>query len=702
MDADLFIDDARPARGAWAQRLWAAMRGWRLPSWAGSLYLRLVLGGLVALLAAVGVTLAMMTRQAEAGLLDTAHASALDETRREAAALGQGLDRLIERIAFAAARLPAEAFSEPERAAGELARELLPGSVLSNVYVGRPGQAGWGYADAAGVRRFEVTPADRELVDEAVRLRRPTLSQPLLGRVSGEPVVVMLHPVLHEGRVVGVVGGSLRLASRDLLAGLMGQPAEPAKGQGGDGQRQAFTLTDREGRILAHRERSRLMARLAEDDSQRGAWQAWQAREASGQAATATSWSASGLLYTAAPVPGHDWLLWSALPLEAVLAPVAKAQRAVVVQGVMLALGLTLLLALLLRWQLQPLRRLERHARALLAGEDRGDWPQADGEIGRLARTLHHLWAERTQMESFNAQVLQKLGSVMAASPVGLAFTRNQNFELVSDEICRMLGRQQDEVLGQPTQIIFASNEDYAALGPQVGAAFASGHPYSGEWPLLRADGSRFWGLLRARPVAPDDPCAGTIWSLNDVSEQVAARRQLEHAAHHDALTGVVNRQGFEGALQTLFDAQPGSRPASLVMIDLDHFKPINDTAGHAAGDAMLVAVAQAIGSRVRATDIVVRLGGDEFALLLPHCPHERALGVAEKVREAITDLALTWEAHTLRVGASLGVAELSEHHESAAQWMAQADAACYEAKRHGRGRVRLARPELRVMQGGR
>jgi diguanylate cyclase (GGDEF)-like protein len=112
--------------------------------------------------------------------------------------------------------------------------------------------------------------------------------------------------------------------------------------------------------------------------------------------------------------------------------------------------------------------------------------------------------------------------------------------------------------------------------------------------------------------------------------------------------------------------------------------------------------VAQAIASRVRATDIVVRLGGDEFALLLPHCPHERALGVAEKVREAITDLALTWEAHTLRVGASLGVAELGEHHESAAQWMAQADAACYEAKRHGRGRVRAARPELKVMHGGR
>jgi diguanylate cyclase (GGDEF)-like protein len=136
-------------------------------------------------------------------------------------------------------------------------------------------------------------------------------------------------------------------------------------------------------------------------------------------------------------------------------------------------------------------------------------------------------------------------------------------------------------------------------------------------------------------------------------------------------------------------------------MLDLDHFKPINDTAGHAAGDAMLVAVAQAIASRVRATDVVVRLGGDEFALLLTRCTHERAVSVAEKVREAITDLALTWEAHTLRVGASLGVCELADSHESPAQWLAQADAACYEAKRAGRGTVRLARKSLRVVAGG-
>jgi diguanylate cyclase (GGDEF)-like protein len=135
-------------------------------------------------------------------------------------------------------------------------------------------------------------------------------------------------------------------------------------------------------------------------------------------------------------------------------------------------------------------------------------------------------------------------------------------------------------------------------------------------------------------------------------------------------------------------------------MIDLDHFKPINDSAGHAAGDAVLVAVAQAIKSRVRGSDLAVRLGGDEFALLLPGCDHARAMAVAEKVREAIAGLAVDWQGRKLRVGASLGVAELGDQHADPAQWLSQADAACYEAKRAGRDTVRLARPGLQLVAG--
>lgn len=690
MDADLFVDEAAPVRRTALRRVAGMLASVRPPRWLRTLRARLLLGALLTLLLTLFAVAWQMSRHAEAGLLRQAEGRQLAEADLMSAALSRSLAVLNARLAEIGATTDAAAWLEPERAAADLARRMMPGSVLSSVFAGVIGGPRWAYADHAGVRDPGLTRSDAALVREALEQRRPVISGPVAGRVSGEPVIVLAHPVLREGRVLAVFGGVLRLASRDLLRDLLGMPP-----QAGDSW---TVVTDREGRLLAHPDR-RLVARpMAEDPQWAQAWQTWRDAHAQGLRA---AWTDAQHVHAVVEVPGAPWLVWHAVARSELLTPLLEARRRALFDAALLAGLFTLLLGAFLGWQLLPLQRLERHAAALLAGQDAGEWPRADGEIGRLTRTLHHLWAERTQMESFNAQVLQKLGSVMSAAPVGLAFTRNRCFELVSEELCRLLGRHEGEVVGQHTQMIFVSNEDYAALGPQVSAAFAAGHPYSGEWELLRADGSRFWALLRARPVASAQPDAGTIWSINDVSEQVQARRQLEHAAHHDALTGVVNRQGFELALQALFDAQPGSRPASLVMIDLDHFKPINDTAGHAAGDAMLVAVAQVIASRVRGSDLVVRLGGDEFALLLPHCPHDRALGVAEKVRAAITDLALTWEVHMLRVGASLGVAELGEQHASAAQWMAQADAACYEAKRQGRGRVRLARTPLRVMTGG-
>lgn len=690
MDADLFADLDQPVRRAWFETLWQKLSALRLPRWLRTLKARLLLGSLLTLLLALVAVTWQMARHAEQGLLQQAERRQLAAVDLASATVGRSLDVLKSRLASLAEQTATEDWRDPERAAQALARSLMPGTPFASVYAGHLQQRRWAYADPAGVRSPGFTLADLDVVREAIDQRRPTVSAPVTGRLSGEPDVVLAQPVVRDGEVIAVFGGAMRLASRDPLRDLTASSLGAAA--------QGLVVSDRNGTLLAHADRQRLARPMAEDPALAGAWASWQAHHALDQRAV---WTDASHVRAVARVPGTPWLVWQSWPRSELVAPLIEARQQAVLDATVVAGLFTLLLGAFLGWQLQPLQRLERHAAGLLAGQEAGDWPRADGEIGRLTRTLHHLWAERTQMEAFNAQVLQKLGSVMSAAPVGLAFTRSQCFELVSEELCRLLGRPEAEIVGQRTQMIFLSNEDYASLGPQVGAAFAAGHSYSGEWQLLRADGSRFWALLRARPVSPERPEAGTIWSVNDVSEQVAARRQLEHAAHHDALTGVVNRQGFELALQTLFDAQPGSRPASLVMIDLDHFKPINDTAGHAAGDAMLVAVAQAIATRVRGTDIVVRLGGDEFALLLPHCPHERALGVAEKVREAITDLALTWEAHTLRVGASLGVAELGEHHESPAQWMAQADAACYEAKRSGRGRVRLARPELRVMTGG-
>jgi diguanylate cyclase (GGDEF)-like protein/PAS domain S-box-containing protein len=392
-------------------------------------------------------------------------------------------------------------------------------------------------------------------------------------------------------------------------------------------------------------------------------------------------------------------VVWRALPQAELLAPLRAARRHALLWAVGLIVAVSLSTLVLLWWLLRPLTQLEHRAQHLFDGSQdaHAGWPDAGGELGRLERVLRHVGAERAQLEAFNTGLLQKLSSVMGAAPMGICFTRAQRFELVSVEFCRLFGREEHEIVGQPTRLIYASNADFEAVGPQVSKAFTAGEPYVGEWEMQRADGTRFWACLRGSPVDKIERGAGTIWTINDIGEQVAERARLEWSATHDVLTGLANRKALDHRLQAVFEAMPRSVPAAIVMIDLDHFKPINDSAGHAAGDAVLKAVAAAIVSQVRASDLVVRIGGDEFALLLERCAPEVAMRIADNVRAAVAALALPWQDRVLRVGASVGVASLAAETRDAASWLADADAACYVAKASGRDTVRAAvRPMLR------
>ena len=718
MDADLFSADtvpARPCRGRAAG--WASVR---LAPALGTLKLRLVLGGIASLLAATGLTLWQFGQRAQEELITQARLHEQREAQLAADAVGQRLDSMRRALTQAADALDAATMADAGRVQQMLARQSALRELFPAIFVTDGAGRMLGFVDAGGARQPQLSVADRDWFKQARSDNRPVLSDALSGRISDEPVVVLALPVNTGQGLVAILGGALRLASRDLMRtlelpapdrlrtgdALHVEEARDSSGGAADGVAAGLgggtltVLADAQGRILAHPARDRLLTRLDDEPRLADAYRAWLAE--AGAVRPGTPWrGAGGDVVTSAADPGSGWRIWRAVPEAQLLAGLQQARARSLGEAAALAALLAAALLGFVAWQLRPLALLERRAAALLSGGMGAEWPEGGGEVGRLARTLRHVWAERAQVEAFNAEVLRKLGSVMSAAPVGLAFTRQGRFELVGDELCRMLGHAPGALVGQTTRTIFASDDDWQSLGQQVAEAFARGEPYGGEWRLQRADGRQLWGRLRARPVQPGEPEAGTIWSATDVSEQVATRQALEHAAQHDALTGVVNRQGFEHALQRVFDGQPATMPAALVMIDLDRFKPINDSAGHAAGDAMLVAVARTITSHVRGSDLVGRLGGDEFALLLPGCDQVRAMAVAQKVRQAIAELALGWEGRMLCVGASLGVAELGAQHESPAQWLAQADAACYEAKRAGRGSVQLARPALRLLAGG-
>lgn len=191
-----------------------------------------------------------------------------------------------------------------------------------------------------------------------------------------------------------------------------------------------------------------------------------------------------------------------------------------------------------------------------------------------------------------------------------------------------------------------------------------------------------------AAPVRTEEGrLVGSVLVFKDITETQELQRRLAHSANHDTLTGLPNRAAFANALaEAQRQAVVEQRGHAICFIDLDRFKPVNDTAGHAAGDALLREVAQVIRRTARSHDLAARLGGDEFVVLLADCPLANARAVAEKIVEAVAAIDFRWEGKHYNIGASIGVATIRD--DPAHDALGEADHACYAAKSAGRGRV--------------
>ncbi|MDP4300676.1 GGDEF domain-containing protein [Leptothrix discophora] len=169
------------------------------------------------------------------------------------------------------------------------------------------------------------------------------------------------------------------------------------------------------------------------------------------------------------------------------------------------------------------------------------------------------------------------------------------------------------------------------------------------------------------------------------------AIERLRQLSQHDTLTGALNaRAYYEQGDRLILASRRVGQPCSLLFVDLDHFKAVNDTLGHAAGDAVLRAVAERITATVRRSDLVGRIGGEEFSVLLPHTDAGQALVLAEKLRAAVEAMPTPIAGRALRVTASIGVSIGREADESILEIQQRADRAMYQAKAMGRNRVTL------------
>lgn len=172
---------------------------------------------------------------------------------------------------------------------------------------------------------------------------------------------------------------------------------------------------------------------------------------------------------------------------------------------------------------------------------------------------------------------------------------------------------------------------------------------------------------------------------IHDSSAERLRSLNLDRLSQIDALTGLANRRGFERALDAIRTSP--AKQSSIAIIDLDEFKGVNDSHGHAAGDALLREVATRLLSAVRKDDVAARIGGDEFALVLPGCPKHRAIEISENIRSLVQDISIPWEKSELSISMSVGVA-IFDLGTDVQVLVNAADDACYQAKRSGKNRV--------------
>jgi len=657
--------------------------------WHQRLSVRLVILETLALAFAVLCTVAVLVSLAEDDTITQRQASEVLEVERTAALLNERTHQLLGMLELVSAQLPMKSLDNYAALRSLLEQRPLLTSAFDTVYFASKDGRMRIVHDDQGFRPTEISLYDRAYFNEVLYSGRSVISEPVMGRLSGEPVVVFSVPVVHEGLIVGVLGGGIRIRSHPLLSGLQGLGTVANYQR--EGTDQLVVVTDSQANIVWHPDSLKVGRGIDQEPTVAVLMASW--TQLGGPInSKGTPVSLPEQIGAYAGMPTANWIVWRLQSKASVLEPIDHARWKALRAGALVTLTLTLGLTGLLWWLLAPLRILQSRASKMFDTQLKLEegWPKPVGEIGELGFLIQRVLREKAAIDQQSDVRTAQLQSVLEAAPIAILLTRNRCFELVSPAACRILRRTEAELIGQLARVIYFSNWEYEKLGPLVSEAFSNHREFEGELEFIRGDKTTFWGRLIGRPVSWTDASAGTIWTVFDISEEKREREALEWKANHDALTGLANRAALIRELERHLESRSRYQPSALLLMDLDRFKPVNDEYGHAAGDAVLKGVALSLLSCVRSGDLVARLGGDEFAILLRDCTTEVALRVATSICESVKNQKVPWNGFNLEVGISVGVAPILDEVKTVPDWMAFADQACYTAKAADRGTVAI------------
>ncbi len=349
--------------------------------------------------------------------------------------------------------------------------------------------------------------------------------------------------------------------------------------------------------------------------------------------------------------------------------------------------------------------------------------------------------ASQEQLQS----VLTEQSLILDNAMVGIVFLRQRKVTHCNQSFERLFGYAPGELRGSSSRQWYLTQADWIDAGRRCYAPFAAGQAFEGEMLLRRKDGSALHCDVRAKAIDSNDLDQGSIWITMDITARKEAERELLQAradleklvdvrtqelkrtvmalekkaaeqkvseahiqrlAHFDSLTGLPNRALLEDRCkQALSAVRRSGQGAALMFLDLDHFKNVNDSLGHRAGDGVLVDLAARLQAAVRTQDTVARLGGDEFILLLPDVDATGATAVAMKILHAALTPFQVGQLE-LTVTPSIGIAMFPEDGDDLDTLSKCADAAMYQAKADGRNSYRFftrqmqANSERRLLLG--
>lgn len=303
---------------------------------------------------------------------------------------------------------------------------------------------------------------------------------------------------------------------------------------------------------------------------------------------------------------------------------------------------------------------------------------------GRALRMVRNMYAER----DLALVTLRSIGDGVITTDA------QQQIEYLNPVAEKLTGWSLDEAKGRPLievmQLMDEATQQPTQSPMSVALRENAIRSFTSDVEMVRRDGSTVAIEDSAAPIHDGEGLViGGVMVFHDVTMARSMARRISWAATHDALTGLINRREFETRVDAaIAGAMSSSQTHVLCYMDLDQFKVINDTCGHAAGDNLLKQLAAILQDKLRSSDTLARLGGDEFGVLLDGCPMDRAQLIAADLLASVREFRFQWEEKSFAVGVSIGLVEITEQSGGRADIFSAADSACYAAKEQGRNRI--------------